>query len=75
MIDFVTRHNEVLILRNNQPYFHFHRKDILEEHTLSLIRQINVEANKYGDSDLLPTEEDQFMDLQNFIIFMAKRSI
>ena len=75
MIDFVTRQNEVLILRNNQPYFQFTKSEIIEEHTLSLIRQVNAEANRYGDNDLLPTEQDQFMDLQNFIIFMAKRSL
>ena len=73
MIDFVTRGNEVLILRDNKPYFHFKKEEVIEEHSLFLISQLNSEARRYDDDELTPTEEDEFFGLQDFVINLARK--
>lgn len=75
MIDFVTKSDDVLVLRDNKPYFHFKKREIVEEHSLYLISMLNSEARKYDDDELSPTEEDQFLDLQDFVINLAKKKI
>lgn len=75
MIDFVTKGEEVLILRDNKPYYNFLRNDIIKEHPLYLIGMLNSEARKYEDNEMNPTEEDQFMDLQSFVINLANKNV
>jgi len=75
MIDFVTRRTEILVLRDNQPYFHFTKEDMINEHAFYLISQLNSEARKFEEEELNPTEEDEFFDLQNFVIDLAKKKI
>lgn len=75
MIDFVTRGDEVLMLRDNKPYHYFAKKDVMEEHSYFLISIVNAEAIKYDDFELNPTEEEQFFELQEFVINLAKNTI
>lgn len=75
MIDFVTRGEEVLMLRDGKPYYYFAKTDIIEEHCYFLVSIVNSEARKYDDLELNPTEEDQFFELQEFVINLAKNTI
>ena len=75
MIDFVTRGNEILILRDNEPYFHFDKDEMINEHGFYLLSILNSEARKFDDEELDPNEEDQFFELQEFVINLAKKKI
>jgi hypothetical protein len=75
MIDFVTRGNEILVLRDNIPYHQFNKQDMMEEHSLYLISMLNSEARRTDDTELSPTEEEEFLDLQDFVIKLAKNQL
>lgn len=72
MIDFVSRGTEVLVLRDNKPFYRFSKREMIEEHAFELIANINSEARKFEENELTPSEEDEFLDLQNFVINLAK---
>lgn len=73
MIDFVTRGNEVLIIRDNQPFHGFDKNDILEEDSYYLISRLNSECRRLDFDELNLLEEEQFIDLQIYAKTLSKR--
>jgi len=75
MIDFVTRGNEVLIIRDNQPFHGFDKDEILEEDSYFLISQLNSESRRLEFHELDLLEEEQFIDLQLYAKRLAKKKL